>query len=86
MNKYIVALINDLEFIFMFHEGIIHRDMANQILQLPSVGKVEIISAGFITMRDGCPVCHGESISLNIKSRPGEDADLAREFFRIGAQ
>lgn len=41
----------------------------------------EIISAGFVLIALGEFICHGESISLDVKSRP-EDSALANEMFR----
>ena len=42
----------------------------------------EIVSAGFVVMVDhGELICHGESIGLDVKSRP-EDSALANQMFR----
>lgn len=38
-----------------------------------------IVSAGFVTWANGRPHCHDESISLGLKSLPGDSAALARQ-------
>jgi len=40
-----------------------------------------IISAGFMLIDNGEFICYGESISLEVKSRPDEDSALANEMF-----
>jgi len=42
----------------------------------------QIISAGFVLINNGEFICHGESISLGVKSRPAEDSALANKMFR----
>ena len=61
--------------IIMFPEYIPHREFYEDY---DIHGK--IISAGFILIRDGEFICHGESIGLDVKSRP-EDSALANEMF-----
>ena len=63
------------ETIIMFPEYIQHKDFYNDY---NVHGK--IISAGFVIIRDGELICHGESVSLEVKSRP-EDSALANEMF-----
>ncbi len=41
----------------------------------------EIVSAGFILLLDGEFICHGESVGLDVKSRPAEDSALANKMF-----
>lgn len=40
----------------------------------------EIVSAGFILLLNGEFICHGQSTSLDVKSRP-EDSALANKMF-----
>ena len=61
--------------IIMFPEYIPHQDFY-QDYDVHG----EIISAGFVLIRDGEFICHDESISLNVKSRP-EDSTLANDMF-----
>lgn len=44
----------------------------------------EIISAGFVDLGDNGVQCYGESISLNIRSRPEIDSKIINVFFGIG--
>lgn len=39
----------------------------------------EIVSAGFVAIRNGVVHCHGRSESLSIGSRPDESAALAQQ-------
>jgi len=41
----------------------------------------EIVSAGFVLLSGGEFICHGESVGLDVRSRPAEDAVLANEMF-----
>lgn len=45
-----------------------HAEMAS--------GLIDIISAGFMRVADGQVHCHGRSVSLDIDSRPEEDARM----------
>lgn len=62
--------------LIMFPEYISHRELY-QDYDVHG----EIVSAGFVVMLDdGEFICHGESVSLGVKSRP-EDSALANEMF-----
>lgn len=50
-----------------------HNDIAYRLSWKP-------VSAGFVTMVNGQAECYGESISLNIKSRPEEDSKIINRF------
>lgn len=63
--------------LIMFPEYISHREFYDDYDV-----HGEIVSAGFILRRDGEFICHGESVSLDVKSRPAEDSTLANEMFR----
>ena len=63
------------ETLIMFPEFITHEDFFND---LDVHG--EIVSAGFIVITDGEFICHGESVSLDVKSRP-EDSALVNDMF-----
>lgn len=39
-----------------------------------------VLSGGFVRVVNDQVVCYGESISLNVKSRPEEDARLIQQF------
>jgi hypothetical protein len=62
---------------FLFANIVVHSDMREHVKALLSVqykgAQITCISAGFINGGDIEPRCHGESISLNIKSRGRED-------------
>ena len=64
------------EAILIFPEDIPHRDFANGLGH-----SRRIISAGFILLRNGEFICHDQSISLGIKSRPAQDSVLANMMF-----
>ena len=61
--------------IIMFPDYIPHKDFYNDY---DVHGKV--VSAGFILLLDGEFICHGDSISLDVNSRP-EDSALANKMF-----
>lgn len=75
--KYIVFEEDGLEDIVIFSKLVNHSDMASRI------GK-KVLGAGFVrlgmdTASDHIVgVCHGESISLNMKSRPEDSILLNR--------
>lgn len=54
---------------YIFHEGVQHFEMANEV-----PGKVT--SAGFIRFTSKGLECYGDSYSLGIKSKPEEDTRL----------
>lgn len=63
--------------LIMFPEYITHKDFHEEYDV-----HGEIVSAGFVVMVDhGEFICHGESIGLDVKSRP-EDSALANQMFR----
>ena len=76
--KYIVIEYSKLtpEAILIFPREIPHKEFAASVVK-----SRRIISAGFIMFKGGEFVCHGESISLELKSRTGEDSALANEMF-----
>lgn len=65
------------ETLYIFPEYMNHTGVADLVRS----GIYPVISAGFITLRDGEFYCHGESISLGLKSRPDEDGVLANLMF-----
>lgn len=76
--KYIVIEYSDLtpEAILIFPREIGHKEFAASLAH-----SRRIISSGFIKLKGGEFVCHGESISLELKSRLGEDSALANQMF-----
>ena len=64
------------ECIIIFPDMLVHKDIGRNNAHMGC----KIISAGFVTLRDGEIICHGESESLKLKSRP-EDTDLANRMF-----
>lgn len=64
-----------MEVLIMFPEYITHKDFFDDYDV-----HGEIVSAGFIVITDGEFICHGESVSLDVKSRP-EDSALANDMF-----
>lgn len=76
--KYIVIEFSTAmpEAILIFPEEIPHKDFADGLAH-----SRRIISAGFVLLRDDEFICHGESISLGIKSRLGADTILANMMF-----
>ncbi len=78
-TKYIVVKHpkHGLPVFIMFPEYITHKDFYQEYDV-----HGEIVSAGFVVMVDhGELICHGESIGLDVKSRP-EDSALANDMFR----
>ncbi len=67
-----------LEVLIMFPEFILHSDFYQDYNV-----ECEIVSAGFILVDNGEFICHGESVSLAVKSRP-KDSTLANEMFGRG--
>lgn len=76
--KYIVVEFSKAagETMIIFPKEIVHEDIAYEMGHNRTV-----ISAGFILIRDGDFICHDESISLDVKSRPGKDSELANKMF-----
>ena len=69
--KYIILQVGETELPFIFPELVQHKDIA-------SIFKHPIISAGFFEHNErGALSCFGESVGLNIKSRP-KDIELIR--------
>lgn len=71
--KYITAKIDGLESPFLFPDFLSHSQVARMV-------SGEIISAGFATHDFRA---YGESVSLNVKSRPEEDTKLIRRAFDL---
>jgi hypothetical protein len=66
------------EAIIIFPEMLVHKDVARNNAH----AGCKIISAGFVTFVDaGHFICHGESESLGIKSRPEQDSELVNFMF-----
>lgn len=57
------------------------REIGHKAFAVTNAHPLRIISAGFIMLKGGEFVCHGESISLELKSRTGEDSALANQMF-----
>ena len=71
-KKYIV--VDKLgENIIIFSAGLSHNEVA---------GNMKVISAGFLDMWEGGVHCYGDSTTLGVRSRPGEDSILARVLLR----
>ena len=68
-TKYIIDEING----FLIFPEYIQHDMAAKILTCHGY---EILGAGFVDLSGGVVTCYGESISLGIKSRGQEDAEI----------
>lgn len=78
MNNKYIAFKHELagETMVIFPEHITHKRMVQGICDCNN----HPVSAGFVTLRDGESICHGESESTGLKSRP-EDTDLANRMF-----
>ena len=76
--KYIVIEYSKItpEAMLTFPREIDHKEFSTSV-----TNSRRIISAGFIKLKGGEFVCHGESISLELKSRLGEDSALANQMF-----
>lgn len=76
--KYIVIEYSNStpEAMMIFPEDIEHKAFAEAMAH-----SRRIISAGYILMRDGEFICHDQSVSLDIKSRPAIDSALANMMF-----
>ncbi len=72
--KYI--MIDDI-FPIVFHSSHVHKDVAFGIRSQP------VTSAGFVILdAEGNYHCYGESISLNIKSKPEMDSKIINRFLK----
>jgi hypothetical protein len=75
-TKYITYKADVGEDIIVFSLFETHADIAHRL-------NLEVISAGFIYITTTAPdgdfkaECYGDSVSLKVKSRPAEDAELA---------
>lgn len=72
--KYIVVKMKGEERLLPFHTNVQHSDFASHFINSSLV-----ISAGFIDPIRG--QCYGDSLSLNICSRPEKDTALLKEMF-----
>ncbi len=63
-------------FLFPKTDLLAHYDQAGFVQK--TVGG-SILSAGFVRWVEGKPECYGESISLNIRSDPGDTQALHRQ-------
>lgn len=78
--KYIVVdFMDEGEIIVMFSPMIVHAMIAES-MRRAMPGFIGVVGAGFVRMENGKPVCYGESMSLNIKSRE-RDTLLAQRLF-----
>ena len=90
--KYIVienywAGISTSTMIFPFHVCIEHKVFADALIAAQPISRgVKVISAGFCYSGDELnrPSCHGESVSLGLKSRPEQDTQLLRSLMEDG--
>ena len=57
----------------VFPDTLMHKDVAAAVGHRP-------VSAGFIMWSDNKPVCHGESLSLQLKHDPGDTQQLCRDW------
>ena len=71
--KYVVVDNGLYDLPVIFPETVLHNEMAFKIGGMP-------LRAGFVKVRDGEVICYGESISLDLKSDPVEDAKLISRF------
>lgn len=77
--KYIVFQTKDgLELPIAFPEMLVHKDVADRLHSIPVLCRVVIVSGGFTSIGPYGPMCHGESVSLNVKSRGAIDDLLMR--------
>ena len=74
--KYIVFDYNGLEVPVLFPAIIQHKELLLQ-------STYPIISAGYFSVADGKVIVGGDSLSLNVKCRPEEDADLIQATLNI---
>ena len=63
------------ETMFIFPDYVKHKNFSMDIGHT-------VVSAGFVTLRDGELYCYGESVGLHIQARPEEDGILANMMFR----
>lgn len=59
----------------MFAEMLTHADVARALF-----GNTPIIGAGFCYIEDNRYVCYGESVSMRVKSRGEQDAEMLNRF------
>jgi hypothetical protein len=72
--KYIMFKTGDMDTPVIFPNHIQHKDMAANL-------KMKPISAGFFTEFAGEVVCYGDSMTLDIASRP-QDTDIIKRLLR----
>jgi hypothetical protein len=79
--KYITMIHEGLEVMLIFSPSLVHKDVADALLKHRPGTK--ILSAGFVQVSqiDNEDTCYGESVSLNLQSRP-VDSKLATEMLR----
>lgn len=64
--KYICYDDGHVDTLIVFPDHIQHSDMARQL----NLAQGMLLGAGFVVMgNDGAPMCYGDSVSLDIKSR-----------------
>lgn len=89
-GKYIVFKYEGLklEYMVMFPNELTHADVAEGLFRHAPVSPLhhnpKVVAAGFIQQDASKPtgfVCYGRSSSLNINSRPEQDARLAQDTF-----
>lgn len=67
----------DVEVPLIFPYVVVHKDMADVFYRNRDIRMQKVVAAGFVYWdKQGQAVCHGMSESLNIKSRPEQDAKL----------
>jgi len=67
--KYIVFEADPLDYAMLFSRHISHYEVSQETGE-------KVLSAGFCRIHDGEVVCYGDSYTLDVKSRPAEDAEL----------
>lgn len=82
--KYIVLEIKTgdvkREWPIIFPDMMVHKQVAQWMLQREHELKPKVISAGLVSFFGGEVLCHGMSETLNIESRGAEDAKLIKMF------
>jgi len=76
--KYVTMANDDgEEKLYLFPNLDTHQDFVNR---LGGGTGCRPVRAGFVSLNDGRPICHGESISLRLQSTPKDTRLLRRQF------
>lgn len=65
-----------------FTVGLVFSDLLNHSEVANGIGG-KVVSAGFCHIEDGRYCCYGESVSLNVESRPEEDARILNKYLGV---